>query len=340
MSRTEYQILRLLATGPKDFWQLISKQDTSIKEFAQELKNLCRRGVIKKENGLFELNREKIDRKINKYFESCCRVCGDGIDFTRDFKTLLNNFEKAVEKRPLPREEYDQGFMRIEDTVKRAIFMYERADVEKKNIFILGDDDLLSLAIGLMGFANLVTVAEVDERIVDFIRKRAKDLGISSIRTVNYNALNELPFNLCGQYDTFVTDPVETLPGLKIFIARCMKSLKGAGSSGYFGLTHLEASLKKWWEIEKFLLNCSFVITDILRDFSLYPEDENRWEKFYQSYRLIKEIPDVGLPGVDWYRSSFFRIEAVNEINFLQLPLLSFSEELYLDDETWATPHS
>ena len=338
MNRTAIQILRQLATGPKDFWQLILKQDSSIKEFVEELKRLQNGKLIKKEGSVFKLIPGKEERKIHKYLESFCRTCQNGIDPDR-IKNFKERFEKLSIGRPLPREDYDQGFMRKIDTLKRALFMYERGDVEEKDIFILGDDDLLSLALGLMGLARSITVVEIDKRITDFIKKRAREERIPTIQIVNYNVLEPLPESFCERYDTFVTDPVETSAGLKVFLERCIQTLKKTGSSGYFGLTHLEASLKKWYEIERFLLNCNFVITDILRDFSFYPEDDNRWERFYQTYRVSREMPHLGLPGVDWYRSSFIRIEAVDSISLPSLTFPRSFSELYLDEETWATPH-
>ncbi len=337
MNRTLIQILRELATGPKTFWQLISKQDSSIREFVEQLKNLVGQGLVEREKNLFKLTTDNLPVKICKIGDFRCRICGDGIDPARADK-LKKKFVEAARERPLPREDFDQGFMRKEDTLKRAFFMYERGDVEEKNIFILGDDDLLSLALGLMEVAKLITVVEVDSRIINFIKRRAKELDISSIQVIKYNALDALPSDLCGNYHTFVTDPVETHSGLKIFLGRCIQSLKGSGCSGYFGLTHLEASLKKWYEIEKFLLDCNFVITDILRDFSFYPEADNRWERFYSTYRVLKEVPGIGLPRVNWYRSSFLRVEATDKINLPPLPSLNSFKELYFDEETWATP--
>jgi len=338
MNRRKEQILRQLVSGPKNLWQLIRTQDSSIKEFVEELKRLEKSRIIKKEGSLFKLNRENLKIKPHPYLESKCDFCGQGINLSKDFVNIKEQFEEMVEKRPPPREDYDQGFMRREDTLKRAIFMYERGDVEGKQIFILGDDDLLTLAIGLMRLAKRITVVEIDERIIEFIIQSARKFNLSNIEVFRYNVLDELPPNLQGSYHTFVTDPVETWVGFKIFVGRCIQTLKGPQCSGYFGLTHLEASLQKWHEIEKFLLNCNLVITDILRDFSFYPEEENRWQRFYHTYRLCREIPDAELPQVDWYRSSFFRVEAVDRIKLPQLPASTSLEELYFDEESWATP--
>lgn len=338
MDRTKNQILRQLISGSKTLWQLIRHQDSSIKEFVEELKKLEREKIIKREGTFFKLIKESLTEIPHVHFDWVCDACGQGIDLNKDFINIKVRFRELVEKRPPPREDYDQGFMRWEDTLKRAVFIYERGDLEDKRVFILGDDDLLTLALALMNLAEHITVVEIDKRIVDFIKETAKKLGCKEIEVLQYNVVNELPSSLKGNYDTFVTDPVETWKGIKFFLGRCIQSLKGRGCSGYFGLTHLEASSGKWYEIEKFLLNCNLVITDIWRDFSFYPEEENKWQRFYQSYRLLREIPRVELPEVDWYRSSLVRIEAVDKIRKPQFPTLVSQRELYFDEESWATP--
>lgn len=338
MNRIEQQILRQLVSAPKDFWELIKNQDSSIKEFVEALKRLEKLKIIKREGSIFKLNQKNLKEEPRPYRECRCNCCGQGISLDKDFMDIREEFREMVRGRPSPREDYDQGFMRTEDTLRRATFMYERGDLEKKSIFILGDDDLLSLAIGIMRMSKEITVVEIDERIVDFITGAARKFGLSQIKVLRYDVLEKLPSHLQERYDTFATDPVETWTGFKIFLGRCIQSLRGSGCSGYFGLTHLEASLKKWYEIEKFLLKCNLVITDILRDFSLYPETENQWQRFYKSYRLCREIPHLNLPRVDWYRSSFFRVEAVDKIELPSLPTPSSAEELYFDEESWATP--
>jgi hypothetical protein len=325
MNRIKEQILRQLVSESKNLWQLIRTQDSSIKEFVEELKELEKSKIIKKEGSLFKLNKN-LKIKSHPYFESKCEGCGQGISLNKDFIHIKERFQEVVRKRPSPKEDYDQGFMRGEDTLKRAVFMYERGDVEGKEIFILGDDDLLSLAIGLMELAQRITVVST------------KKLNLSNIEVLRYNVLDQLPSQLQASYHTFATDPVETWVGFKIFVGRCIQTLKGPECSGYFGLTHLEASLKKWYEMERFLLNCNLVITDILRDFSFYPEEENRWQRFYRTYRLCREVPDAELPQVDWYRSSFLRVEAVDRINLPPLPEPASLQELYFDEESWATP--
>ncbi len=333
LERVKKQILRQLIKKPSTFWELINYQDSHIIIFLQAVKELIKENLIKYEKPFFRINTQL---NTFPYKDPGCLHCSP---FSKDsfWQDILNKFLKIVENRPLPTSDFDQGFIKPEDTLKRTAFIYERGDLEDTEIFILGDDDLISLSMALTGLPKKIVVVEIDERINKFIREKAQEIGYKNLEVYNYNVINELPEELKGKFDIFVTDPVETKKGLKLFINRCIASLKGEGSVGYMGFTHREASLKKWYDFEKFLIESGFVITDILRDFTTYPEEENQWEDFYRTYRIMKEF-ELDLPNVDWYKSCFVRFEVVEGPKILNIPIPKDLEELYFDEEAWATP--
>ena len=332
--RIKNQILRALKKEDRTFWELINSQDAHIIEYLQNLNELLSEGIISYDGYKFSLKKE-ID--INPEIKVNCHVCEVGVEIKDFFLSIYEKFLEITQDRPLPISDYDQGFIRPIDTIRRLCFMYARGDLENMKIFILGDDDLLSVAIGLTNMAEFITVFEIDERIIDFIEKFCEDFGINNIYVKRYNVLDELPKEEKGRYDVFVTDPVETHKGFKAFVGRCIETLSKKGSSGYVGLTHREASLKKWYEFQKFLLDANFAITDILRDFTIYPEKENKWETFYQTYELMKKMK-LPMPEVDWYKSSFIRFEAVDNPIVPEFDFPKNLEELYFDEESWATP--
>ena len=332
--RIENQILRTLKREPQTFWQLINRQDAHIVEFIEVLKRLMDRGIVSYQNHRFYLAR---DVDIQEEKETRCSTCEVGIEIKDYFKEILEEFLAVTKSRPLPTSKYDQGFIRPIDTIKRLAFMYQRGDIEGMDIFILGDDDLLSVAIALTGMARSITVVEIDERINRFIIDFCEKRGIDNVHVKRYNVIDELPEEARGRFDVFVTDPVETYTGLFLFVARCMEALKGKGSAGYMGFTHLEASLKKWWKFERFVVEANMVITDIVRDYTYYPENENQWRHFYESYEVMKKF-DLPIPEVDWYRSSFVRFEAIDDVKVPQVKAPKDLRELYFDEESWATP--
>jgi len=332
--RIKGQILRALKIRPMTFWELINYQDGHIVAFIEEVQKLMEEGTINYEGGRFRLIAPV---PWGEKKEVLCSRCGIGVELRGYFEEVLRTFLEVTRSRPLPLSDYDQGFIRPQDTIARMAFVYERGDLEGQEIFILGDDDLLSVAIGLTGMAKRVTVVEVDRRITEFIRQFCRDHGIKNISVKEYNVLEELPSEDRGCYDVFVTDPVETKKGLKLFVGRCIEALKGEGAAGYIGFTHREASLAKWREFQIFLTEAGFAVTDILRDFAIYPERENRWEDFYRTYEVMKKMP-LPMPEVDWYKSSFVRFEAVEPPRVPPFDPPRDLRELYFDEESWATP--
>lgn len=334
LERIKRQILRFLAKKPATFWELINYQDGHIVLFLQAIKELLQAKTITYNKPLFILT-EKAD-PLEGYHDPGCLFCHP---FENDYywKKILEDFKKITQNRPLPVSDYDQGFIRSEDTLKRTAFLYQRGDLEGAEILVLGDDDLISLSLALTGLPKRIVVVEIDERINNFILESAKVIGFKKLEVYNYNVIEDLPEFLKGKFDVFITDPVETQKGLMLFIARCISSLKGIGSVGYMGFTHREASLVKWRDFQKFLLDSGFVITDILRDFTTYPELENSWEEFYKTYRVMKEF-DLDLPNVDWYKSCFLRFEVVEGPILPKVEVPNNLKELYFDEEAWATP--
>ncbi|AEH46076.1 protein of unknown function DUF43 [Thermodesulfatator indicus DSM 15286] len=332
--RIKYQILRALKAKPMSFWELINYQDAHLVAFFEAVKELLDEGVLKQEDKLLKLVK---DVEIHPLEDTICHCCGLGIEIKGFFREVYEKFEKICEGRPLPTSDFDQGFIRPVDTMKRVVYLYQRGDLENAEIFILGDDDLFSIAAALTGLPKKIVVVEIDERINNFIRKFCEEEKISNIEVYNYNVIEELDPSLRGKFDVFVTDPVETKKGLKLFVGRCIEALKGPGSAGYMGFTHREASLRKWFDFQKFILSAGLVITDILRDFTTYPERENRWEDFYRTYEIMKKM-ELPMPEVDWYKSCFVRFEVIEGPSLPPFDKPKNLEELYFDEESWATP--
>ena len=332
--RIKKQIFRALKLRPMSFWELINYQDAHLVAFFEVVKELLDEGIIRQEGKLLALAK---DIDIHPLEGTTCSRCGQGVEIKGLFQEVYEKFLKICETRPLPTSDYDQGFIRPLDTLKRVAYLYQRGDLEGAEIFILGDDDLFSVAATLTRFPKRVVVVEIDERLNEFLRNYAKREGIDNLEVYDYNVIDELPAEFQRKFDVFVTDPVETKKGLKLFVGRCLEALKGPGAAGYMGFTHREASLRKWFDFERFILQAGLVITDILRDFTTYPERENRWEDFYRTYEIMKKM-ELPLPEVDWYKSCFVRFEVIEGPSLPPFEKPKDLRELYFDDESWATP--
>ncbi|NIT12871.1 MAG: bis-aminopropyl spermidine synthase family protein, partial [Candidatus Dadabacteria bacterium] len=105
----------------------------------------------------------------------------------------------------------------------------------------------------------------------------------------------------------FFTDPPETLKAADAFIGKGISTLRSAGSAGYFGFTRREASLKKWYDLQKMLWGYKVVVTDIVHNFNEYVN----WgyEKDTRAWQLS---PLKIKPKKNWYRSALYRIVTLN----------------------------
>lgn len=124
---------------------------------------------------------------------------------------------------------------------------------------------------------------------------------------------------------------METIEGLKLFLSHGAAALKGEGSVCYFGLTTLEAGRKKWYQIQKMLLEQNYVMTDVRRNFNTYYNTD-----FNDDWPIGQKLG----PNEDdyrWYWTAFLRCEAIDEPK----PLVNIDEErelsveIYRDDEAW-----
>jgi len=187
--------------------------------------------------------------------------------------------------------------------------MWSKGDVAGREILVLGDDDLLSVALSLTGAPKRVVALDIDPRIVDFLTWIARDRRLA-LDVVHHDLRYPLPPELTGDFDAFVCDPTESLRGFLAFAWRGVSSLRGPGCAGYLGLTRREASLTKWRHIQQELLESGTVITDLRDDFHAY---EN-WS-YFERMVAWEKLPTRRVPERDeaWYRSALIRLEVLKE---------------------------
>ena len=320
-------------------WKLIEKVDSYPLDVIKEIERMKEDGLVEIRNGKLSLTtkgKEERRRLKVKYVYVKCRECG-GKGYRKDPFNILKMYKEIVKDRPKPVKQYDQGHIAPEDVMNRVSFIYERGDLESSNIIIIGDDDLLSIAIGLTNMANKINVLEIDERLVNFINDVAEKYRME-IYADKYDIRKPLSDDLKRKFDAFIMDPVETVKGITLFLSRGASALKDNGS-GYFGLTHIEASLKKWREIERILLDMNFAITDMLRDLSVYPTKNNLGisSEDYIITRKIYQMTKNKNIDADFYRSTFIRVEAIGKARPAVVGEVNLEKEIYVDDESIVT---
>ncbi len=246
------------------------------------------------------------------------------------FRELAQKFHELAQNRPEATQEFDQGYVTEETTVARIALLFARGDLAGKEILVLGDDDLVSLAAALTGLPKKVVALDVDPRIVGFLREVAGERNLK-LEALRHDLREPLPKELLRRFDTFVCDPTESFRGYLAFAHRGISALRGPGCAGYLGLTRLEASLSKWRKIELALLEAGAVITDLFPNFHEYVN----WP-YIETMRAWSYLPVRRLPGKfePWYRSALIRIELVEEP---KVENVRYSGDIFTDEEAATT---
>ncbi len=313
MEKTRELILNELATSEKTIWELLDTVYSPLKDFMKTLNNLIANGLIAS-NGmalyLTEKGRQEVSSSAFAYRSKLCQSClGKRITIEGKFKEILNEFKKIAKNRPKLDINFFQGYATEEDVIRRVALMHHYGDLYRREFILIGDDDLLSIALSLTQLPSRIVVLDIDERLGEFIVEASREYHFD-IEFRKYDVVQPLPKDLVGNFDVFSSEPLETLTGLKAFVGRGVSCLKENGT-GYFGLTILEASHKKWLAIQKTLSSMNCVMTDIIRGFTAYPTNYETVD--YESFVKKLEIPVEKNPGVNWYKSSLIRFEVLGK---------------------------
>ena len=320
--------------GSSDIWRIVDLSEEPLPLVVTVLEVLNSLGYVEFRNGVFltEEGKRFADRcGIGRREDYICPHCkGKTVDI-EVFKDLLEKFKEIVKNRPEPKHEFDQAYVTPETTVARIIFMHTRGDLENREVFVLGDDDLTSIALMLSGLPKRIAVLDIDDRLTKFIEKTAEEINYNNIEIFTFDLRKPLPDYALRKFDTFITDPPETVDAIRAFVGRGIATLKGPGCAGYFGITRRESSLNKWRDIQKLLLNeFEVVITDIIRNFNEYVN----WG-YEEETRAWKLVPIKVRPTYNWYKSYMFRIQTLEGSKGYEEEIRE--EDIYNDEEASTT---
>ncbi len=332
--RSVERILAALQVS-SDFWKIVDYADQPVPAASEIIKLLIREGFVTIENEELYLTEKGLELikelGIPPYVDYTCQACeGRGIPFYAN-KDWYRTFLQLTKDRPKAIQEFDQGSVTPETTISRVLFLDSREDLRDRDILVMGaEDDLTGLAVALTGLPRRVLILDIDERAIEFDNKIFKELGITNAEAKVFDLRNPFPDEWIGAFDVFITDPPETVKAFKAFIARGIAALKGEGSAGYFGLTLRDSSINRWQQFQRALLNdYGMVITDIIQDFNAYMN----WE-YHEQTRAAQIAPVKKSPTDIWYRSAWYRIEALPGFKGENEQIKDeVFRELYLDEE-------
>lgn len=342
-SRVSDQVLQALGRlGPSGWGRLVDSQDGTLGEFHAALDAHRAAGRVSLEAGVASLTpagRAALGaRGASPAYDLACGDCDARGYRVEAGDARLARLHELLRDRPGPRMEFDQGAITPGDALLRASFIEDRGDLTGRSLLMIGDFDLVSLALVMTGKPERVVVLDIDERIVEFVNRAAAREGFP-LEARRLDVRSPLPADLERRFDAFHCDPVETLAGARLFLSRGAAGLRGAGSAVYVGLTTIEASRKKWFDIQGVLHEMGFAITDARRRFSGYPDHDEAPRDPAYVYPIVEAM---GTGGIEhrWYTASFLRGEAVRVPEPAVRGEVALGDDLYVDDEAWATPRA
>jgi len=214
--------------------------------------------------------------KVTTRHDPICPTChGRRVVVKEDLGPSIQELEGYFRQSPDVDVTLDQAPCLPETSMRRALYMYHCGALEGKKVIILGDDDLVSLAVGLLGRAlgshvltRRLTVVETDRRWIDLIQ-RVSNLEDLEIECVEHDVRDPLPEGLRRQFDTFETDPPYTEEGMTLFVSRAIHALKpGHGQQGF--LSFGPKSPAEMLDVHLNLVTMGLVVHEVIPAFNDY----------------------------------------------------------------------
>jgi predicted methyltransferase len=311
MSRAELAKILDAIQSADEAWNIFSRARVRFSRVVPVLRELARGGWLEFSDGApphFSESGEKLARELGaaRLPNYTCPLCnGSGVHGVAQ-QVFFKRFLEIFKQRPQGENpEFDQATMTPDSLARRLAWMIHSGDVSNRKVAVLGDDDLLSIALALSGLPASVTVMEIDARLCNFIAQVAQREGLS-INVAQQDLSKRLPPALHGTFDTFACDPPEAEEGMFLFLEKGLSLLQpGDSHAGYFGVTTVESSMSKWARWQKHLLNQhELALTSILPPFTEYIN--------WVGQKPLDDLPGFStLPQHLWYRSWLYRIETL-----------------------------
>jgi hypothetical protein len=320
LNQDDISLLRQ-TVNTSDPWEIAGHVGIPFPRYVKAVKRLKRRGLLK-------VGKDKVTLTAEGRQTARDLQLRTAKDIAQAVQKARKEFLSITKNRPSAAALHNQGYMTIFSLFRRAELIADLGDADGKRVAILGDDDLLSIALCLACRPESVTVFEIDERVVDFIDRTARDRGLP-ITAEQRDLRDPLPARFRARFDTFVTDPSETIAGLKMFVGRGLCLLRsGKGRAGYFGLTSIEASVWKWHKLQKWMLDGYLItLTHIIPGSAYYynwPDLVNQTEMFNLDCLNRK-------PSTQWFNSALVRLETIE--GFRPRKIGKVSGRIFMDDE-------
>ena len=248
-------------------------------------RELEKAGLLERKQGLSLTGdgREFVERDLGMRTQldfTCTTCAGHGIVIPDWLQAEVERLAEIITGAPSVDVTLDQAPCIPDTAMRRALLMLQNGALEGKRVLLLGDDDSVSIAIGLLGRAlrqndlikgdltRAVTVIDADERRISFLRDTAAREQLS-IEVVHHDLRRPLPAGLLRAFDVIETDPPYTLEGARLFLGRGGEALTTeADGHCFFSFPHWPAS--QMLELQKVFTELGLAVRAVWPNFNRY----------------------------------------------------------------------
>jgi predicted methyltransferase len=201
--------------------------------------------------------------------DASCPTCGGrGIALSPSVARLRRGLATLSDAAPPPLVEIDQCHCTPKTKLRRVLAMHAADAINGRRILLLGDDDLVSIALlrfvrQFGGTIEQLVVADVDRRLLDFIAQALEGAPFP-FACVEWDVRRPR----AGRFDTVVTDPPYTAAGGRLFLRRASQSLDGPGSQIFLSFGSRRPGVQA--ELQRAIIESGLEIRSLTRDFNDY----------------------------------------------------------------------
>jgi N4-bis(aminopropyl)spermidine synthase len=194
---------------------------------------LRRRGVVDRARPvrLTSAGRELLAARHADLSVACPECGGSGIIVPGQLAGLAGRLDRAAAGAPSAKPELDQTHCTVTTKIRRVLAMHEAGALLGRRILLLGDDDLMSVAISAFAEAvgaaagiERLTVIDSDPDVLAWAADQIAGTGIDA-ELIEHDLRHPLPAGLAGEFDVACTDPPYTVAGAELFLSRAVSGL-------------------------------------------------------------------------------------------------------------------
>lgn len=207
---------------------------------------------------------------------SVCPSCdGRGVVLRDELEEVAADLTKIAEAAPAARLDIDQSHCTVATKLRRVLLLHDAGALTGRSILLLGDDDLMSVAIdrvarriGFAGSIKELVVVDVDPEVLEFCRARLRRAPFP-VTLVEHDLREPIPKKFWGRFDTVFTDPPYTPAGAELFLSRAATGLSSrtVGQIFFcFGMKPSHEALR----IQRAIAGMGLVTRRLARNFNEY----------------------------------------------------------------------